>query len=308
MVSILNSIFPIFSLIALGGVLKAFRVINDDFIRVSDRLIYYIFFPVLLFWKIGKPAESSPVEWNAIAAVLCAVFAAFVLSLVYAKLTAMPDREVGSFSQACYRFSTYVGMAVVITNAGSEGVRQFAVLIGFAIPFINLLAVSSMVWYSGQEGSGGFRTALLVRSTVSNPLIIACVLGIAFSWQGFALPTFVDNTLRLMSLLALPLALLAIGGSLTLDAFGHHFRYSLAAAVIKLVVLPLVGYGLLHAFHVSGVSFKVAMIYFALPTSPNNYILSALLNSDLGLAAAAIVLSTLLSLPALSVTLAIFGA
>jgi predicted permease len=133
------------------------------------------------------------------------------------------------------------------------------------------------------------------------------VLGIAFSWQGIALPTFVDNTLRLMSLLALPLALLAIGGSLTLDAFGHHFRYSLVAAVIKLVVLPLIGYGLLHAFHVSGVSFKVAMIYFALPTSPNNYILSALLNSDLGLAAAAIVLSTLLSLPALSVTLAIFG-
>ena len=239
---------------------------------------------------------------------MCAVFVTFALSLVYAKLTAMPDREVGSFSRRCYRFSTYVGMAVVITNTGEEGVRQFAVLIGFAIPFINVLAVSSMVWYAGQEGSGSFSTSLLVRSTLSNPLIIACVLGIVFSRSGIALPTFVDNTLRLMSLLALPLALLAIGGSLTFAAFGKHVRYSLVAAAIKLIVMPLIGYGLLHAFHVTGVAFTVAMIYFALPTSPNNYILSALLDSDLELAAASIVLSTLLSLPALSVTLAIFGA
>lgn len=308
MVSILNSIFPIFSLIALGCILKGLRVINDDFIRVSDRLIYYIFFPVLLFWKIGKPAESLAIEWNVIAAVLCAVFAVFVLSLLYARLTGMPDREVGSFSQACYRFSTYVGIAVVITAAGEEGVRQFAVLIGFAIPFINVLAVSSMVWFSGQDGSGSFKTTLLVRSTVTNPLIIACILGLGYSEVGIPLPIFLDNALGLMSLLALPLALLSIGGSLTFAAFGKHFRHSMGAAAIKLVILPVIGYVLLHAFHVQGVPFKVAMIYFVLPTSPNNYILSALLDSDLGLAAAAIVLSTLLSLPALSVTLAIFGA
>ena len=307
MVSILNSIFPIFSLIALGSALKALRVINDDFIRVSDRLIYYIFFPVLLFWKIGKPAKTLSAEWNVIAAVLCAVFVAFLLSLLVAKLTRMPDHAVGSFSQACYRFSTYVGIAVVMTAVGEEGVRQFGVLVSFVIPFINVLAVSSMVWFSGEGNSGGYRTALLLKSTLTNPLIIACVLGIVYSRFGLPLPVFLDNALALMSLLALPLALMAIGGSLTFAAMGEHFTYSALAAVIKLILLPFIGYGFLCAFQVHGVPFKVAMIYFVLPTSPNNYILSALLNSDLRLAAAAIVLSTLLSLPALSVTLAIFA-
>jgi malonate transporter and related proteins len=307
MVSILNSIFPIFTMIALGSVLKGLRVINDDFIRVSDRLIYYILFPALLFWKIGKPAKALLLEWNVIAAVLCAVFVAFVLSLVVAWLVGMPDHEVGSFSQACYRFSTYVGMAVVMTDLGEEGVRQFGVLIGFAIPFINVLAVSSMVWFSGEGRSGGFKTALLVRSTLSNPLIVACVLGMAYAWMGVPLPIFLDNALSMMSLLALPLALLAIGGSLTFTAFGKYFGLSAVAAVIKFLILPIVGYCFLQAFGVQGVPFKVAMIYFVLPTSPNNYILSALLHSDLDLAVAAIVLSTLLSLPALSVTLAIFG-
>jgi malonate transporter and related proteins len=307
MVSILNSVFPIFAVIALGSILKALRVINDDFIRVSDRLIYYIFFPALLFWKIGKPAKTVSVDENFIAAVLCSVFVVFVLSLVYAKLIGMPDHEVGSFSQGCYRFSTYVGMAVVIADLGEEGVRQFGVLISFVIPFINVLAVSSMVWFSGENHSGKLRTSLLLRSTLSNPLIVACVAGIVFSRFGAPLPVFVDNALGLMSLLALPLALLAIGGSLTCSAFGKHFVHSLTAAAFKLIVMPVVGYGFLHVFHVSGVPYKVAMIYFALPTSPNNYILSALLNSDLSLAVATIVLSTLLSLPALSATLAIFG-
>ncbi len=307
MVSILNSVFPIFALIALGSVLKTLRVITDDFIRVSDRLIYYIFFPVLLFWKIGKPAQTLGVDGSFIAAVLCAVFVVFVLSLVYVKFSGMQDREVGSFTQGCYRFSTYVGMAVVMADSGEEGVRQFGVLISFVIPFINVLAVSSMVWFSGDHSSRGVRTSLLLRSTLSNPLIIACVLGGLHSRFGSSFPVFVENWLRLMSLAALPLALIAIGGSLTFTAFGRHFKYSAVAAVFKLMVMPLVGYGFLHAFHVAGVPFRVAMIYFALPTSPNNYILSALLNSDLGLAAAAIVLSTLLSLPALSATLAIFG-
>jgi len=200
-----------------------------------------------------------------------------------------------------------VGMAVVMTDLGEEGGRQFGVLIGFAIPFINVLAVSSMVWFSGEGSSRGFRTALLVRSTLSNPLIVACVFGIAYARLGMPWPLFLDNVLSLMSLLTLPLALLAVGGSMTFTAFGKHFGSSATAAGIKLLVLPLIGCCFLHAFGVQGVPFKVAMIYFALPTSPNNYILSALLHSDLSLAVAAIVLSTLLSLPALSVTLAIFG-
>jgi malonate transporter and related proteins len=68
-----------------------------------------------------------------------------------------------------------------------------------------------------------------------------------------------------------------------------------------------VGYWFLLAFHVSGPAFKIAMIYFALPTSPANYILSAQLNSDVELATAAIVLSTLLSIGSLSATVVLFN-
>ena len=303
---ILNGVLPVFAIIALGTALKQMRVIDDVFLGVSDRLIYYIFFPALLFWKIGKPSPEGSIEWAFIVAVMLSVLAVFVASLLFVKASRMPSYAVGSFCQGCYRFSTYIGMAAVMAALGEDGVRRFGVLIGFVIPFINVLAVSTLIWFSGEEYSLGRKAALLIKAMVSNPLIVACLMGLLYARLNTPFPVFADNTLGLMSMLALPLALISIGGSLTFTAFAGHLRYSLVAALFKLVLLPVVGYTMLHLLRVSPASFQVAMIYCALPTSPANYILSTQLNSDVDLATSSIVVSTLLSIGSLSLALALF--
>lgn len=306
MLLILNSLLPIFAIITLGSALKRLGWIDEFFIRASDRLIYYIFFPCLLFWKIGMPTTTAGIEWVFILSVLCAVFLVFLMSLLFVRLCGVPDYEVGSFSQSCYRFSSYVGIAVILSAVGENGVRQFGILIGFVIPFINVLAVLSMIWYSGESCSKDRRAGVMVKAVVSNPLILACLAGIFYSKLGIPFPSFVENTLRLTSLLTLPLALISIGGSLTFSRSKDHLGKAFVAALFKLIVLPVVGYILLKTFQVSSTAFKVAMIYFALPTSPQNYILSSQLNSDVELATSAIVLSTLLSIVSLSVILLMF--
>lgn len=304
--AVLDTVLPVFALMALGSMLKRVDAIDARFIEVSDRLIYYVFFPGLLFWKIGKPGALAGVDRSFVLAVLAGVFAVFVLCLLFTRIVRMPDREVGSFSQACYRFSTYVGMATALSALGDEGARLFGLLIGFCIPFINVLAVSSLIWFARESSTSGRRGRYLLTSTVSNPLILACGAGMIASYCGVHLPGWLDKTLALMSFMALPLALICIGGSLGFAAFNRHIKASFAAACFKLIALPAIGYGLLTLFEVQGIGAKVAMIYFALPTSPNNYILSAQLDSDTDLATASIVLSTLLSLVSLSAVLALF--
>jgi len=307
MVSVLNGVLPVFAVVGLGIVLKRLRVVDDAFLGVADRLIYYIFFPALLFWKIGKPSPENSMEWGFIAAIMLSVFVVFVASLAFVKLRRMPSYAVGSFCQACYRFSTYIGMATVMAAVGEEGVRRFAVLIGFVIPFINVLALSTLIWFSGPEYPRGRRATLLAKAMVSNPLILACLTGLIYAKLKIPFPTFVDNTLALMSTMALPLALISIGGSLRFTSFGGHLRYSLMAAAFKLFLLPVIGYVALKILNVAPVALQVGMIYCALPTSPNNYILSSQLNSDVDLAAGSIVLSTLLSILSLSAVLMLFG-
>ena len=304
---VLNNLFPVFALLFFGHLLKRFGFTHDTFLKTSDRLIYYIFFPALLFWKIGAAASEHAGDPGLYKAAICAVVGIYVLSSIYIKLFRVPAYQAGSFSQSCYRFNTYIGMAVVMSALGEDGARQFSILIGLIIPIINILAVTSLSWYSEKKVPLLQRVRFTAKALISNPLIIACLAGISY-WKligGF--PLFIDNTFQLASFVTLPLALFSIGGSLALSGMKDHLRLSLVACGFKLILLPITGYFFLTVFDTTGTSFKVGMIYFALPTSTALYILSSQLRSDTQLASVSIALSTILSFISLSVALLMKG-
>lgn len=300
---VLNSIFPVFGLIFIGTVLKKVRLTNDAFLATSDRLIYFVFFPLMLFWKIGG-ASSAEIDLAFCMAVICALLIVFALSALCIRFFGISDYEAGSFSQSCYRFNTYIGIAILINAMGENAVRIFGILIGFMIPLINVMAVSTLIWYSGKSYAPAERNRLLLRSLISNPLILGCLAGIVYGEFFGGFPVFLDNTLRLTSLVTLPLALISIGGGLRFSSFRNYRRQSILAAVVKLAVLPAVGFACLQLFGVAGLPFQVGMLFFALPTSTAIYVLSSQLNSDTALASAAIVISTLLSMMSIGIVLA----
>lgn len=303
---ILNSLFPVFTLILSGNLLKHYHLTNDAFLKTSDRLIYFIFFPVMLFWKIGG-ASSAGIDGSLCNAAVCAVLTLFVLSSLYIKVFKVSDYGAGTFSQSCYRFNSYIGMAVIINAAGETGVRYFGILIGFVIPLINVLSVSTLIWFSGKQFTFWERMRLTARALISNPLILACVAGIFYSRTIGIFPAFLENFFRLAAAVTLPLSLISIGGALTFTNLKGYFKLSLVASVLKLLILPITGYFFLKVFHVTEVPFTVGMIFFTLPTSTAIYALSSQLNSDTELASASIVLSTVLSFFSMSVALSVVG-
>lgn len=305
MESILNSLFPVFILLAIGVVLKRMQLTGDTFLKVSDKLVYYIFFPVMLFWKIGGAQTNGNMNLDYCIVALAATGGAFIFSMVCIRIFRISDFRAGSFSQSCYRFNTYIGMAVVINALGSEGIRYFGILISLVIPFINVIAVSTLTWFSGKKISQRDRIVMMAKAIISNPLILACIAGILYASFVNQFPAFLENTFRLMTSVTLPLALLSIGGSLTLKGISGHLKVSWVAAVIKLALLPITGYFLLNYFNIGGIAFRVSMIFFTLPTATSIYILSSQLNSDTELASSAIVLSTVVSFIPLSIALVI---
>ena len=302
---VLQSLFPVFFLLLLGAVLKRFTLTNEIFLKTADRLIYFIFFPVMLFWKIGGASAAADVDFGYVQAALCALLSTFVLSTAFIRLRPVPAYGAGSFSQSCYRFNSYIGMAIVMNALGEAGLLYFSILIGLLIPLINVLAVSLLIWFSGQPADGRRRVAVTLRALVTNPLIIACLAGMLYARTAGRFPVFLDNTFRLMTHVTLPLALLSVGGSLTMAGLRKNLSLAAAGTVFKLLVLPVTGYFFLRIFHITGLPFKTAMIFFALPTSTAIYVLSSQLHSDTDLASAVIMLSTLVSFVSLSIALLI---
>ncbi len=300
---ILNALFPIFSLLFLGGILRRLELTDHHFLKAADRLVYYIFFPLMLFWKIGSAPMGAGSQWLFVGITMLAVGIMFLISTLIIRLLPVASFLAGSFSQSCYRSNTYIGVAVILNSLGVEGIAYFGVLIALVIPLVNVCAVSLLIWYSGVEASGREKARIVTRALVANPLIVGCVLGIVYARLVGEFPQFINNSLQLMSMVTLPLALISIGGGLSFTGVYRHLPLSLLAAVCKLGLLPLIGYLLYRLFQVDGVPFQTGMIFFCLPTSTAIYVLSSQLNSDTELASAAIVVSTLLSFGALSVAL-----
>ena len=303
---VLNSLFPVFSLVALGVILKRCGLTNDRFLATSDRLVYYIFFPALLFYKIGAAEAGADIPWAFILAAFTASGLIYLLSAAAIFVFKISAFQAGTFSQSCYRFNTYIGMAVVLNAAGPEGVRAFSVLVGLIIPFVNILAVSTLIWYADNQLNLKRRLLLMVRSLISNPLILACLAGIVYARISGRFPPFIDNTLALFSMVTLPLALFSIGGSLQFKSMAGYLPVSLLGSFHKMALLPLIGLGCLKLWQVEPTLTQIGMLFFALPTSPAIYVLSSQLNSDTRLAAATIVLSTLLGFFSLSIVLIVF--
>jgi predicted permease len=300
---ILDTIFPLFTLLLLGRVLRSANITDGPFLKTADKLVYYVFFPAMLFWKIGNSTGRDGFSAGLCLAGIMAVILVFGLSLIYIRKSRMIAFQAGSFSQACYRFNTYIGMAIVMNTLGEEGVRHFGILAGFAIPVINVLAVSVLIWHSDRNLEMKDKIYFFLRALISNPLILGCAAGFLVSKSGFIFPQVMNNTFALMTSVTLPLALISIGGTLSFKEFACHTKTSLAAAFFKLLVLPLVGILMLKIFGVTGVPFKTGMIFFCLPTSTAIYVLSAQLNSDTELASSAIMTSTLFSFISLSLAL-----
>ncbi len=301
---VLQHLFPVFSLIVLGIVLKHYGLTNDTFLDTADRLIYYIFFPALLFWKIGGARlDLTPQLIALYLAVASAIAVVYLASLLYILLLKVPDFQAGAFSQSCYRFNTYIGVAVILNVYGTQGVARFGVLIGVMIPLINLLAVTTLIWFSRQPHDSRRRTVIAIKALISNPLIVACLCGLIYANVMESFPPLIDNTLRLGASVSLPLALISIGGSLTFRTLKSHLSLATVGVVFKLLLLPTAGYMFMRIFHVDETMLPIGAIFFALPTSTAIYVLSAQLSSDTQYASAAIVLSTVLSFFSLSFVL-----
>ncbi len=304
---ILDNVLPVFLLIAAGWLLRRRGLTSEAFLKTGDRLVYYAFFPALLFWKIGGTPASVAVPWRLWAAGLAPILVMWLLSLAVIGAARVGRFGAGAFSQATYRFNTYVAIAVVFNAQANAGVARLGELLGPAIPLCNVLAVVTLIWFSRESLGQQERLRLTLRALVQNPLILACAAGMLWARLLPPWPAAVDNTLRLASSFTLPFALISIGGTLTFAGLRPRLPLALTAALLKVAVLPLLGWWALRLVGLEGPDLLTAMLFFAMPASTAMYVLSGQLGSDADLSSAVIVLSTLLSFVSLSAVLLLFG-
>lgn len=300
---ILHIVVPVFVVIGLGYALKRTGLIDSAFLFQTNRLVYYICLPLLLFHKIGTADFSSnfngPLLWGS----ALAIALAFLLSYGYALLRRYPPAIAGAFSQGAFRGNlAYVGLAIVFNAYGNEGLTRAGILMGFLVPVLNFFAVIALLLpHKGTDSRSGIR--LIARQILANPLILASFAGILWSFLSLPVPSILERSLQITTGMTLPLALLAIGGAFSMDKLKGDLVQAGLATSIKIVLMPAIAALLLALLGVDGRDLSIGVLMAGTPTATATYIMAHQMKADAELAGSIVMLSTLLS--SLTYTLAL---
>lgn len=162
----------------------------------------------------------------------------------------------------------------------------------------NLLAVFALTIPARREKR--VETHVVVKDIVTNPLILAGAAGIVVSFLGFSLGRIVLETGNYLSAMALPLALIGVGGSLDLDSLGQRLLEKFTTVGLKRVVCPLFLIPPAYWMGIRGEDLVILFTLFATPTAVVSYIMARSMDGDAKLAADIVLLSTLGSIVTLS--------
>lgn len=296
---------PVFSLVLLGFVLRRLRLPGDEFWPYCERLVYFLLFPALLVTRLSV----VPLTGELIAALaLALVIPTLVVSaglLLLLPLSDFPGHTFSSVFQGAIRFNTYVALAVGAALEPQRGLELTAIAAAFMIPLVNLLCVSVLVLLGERRRPDWWLQ--LARGLSTNPLILACLAGLALNASGWQLPGFLADTAQLLGQTALPLGLLAVGAGLVLRlSYGQLGAIALSSAA-KLVVLPLLAWLVCRWLETPPGPARIAVMFAALPTASSAYILARQMGGDHQTMAAIITVQTLVAMLTLPWLLGLAG-
>ena len=291
---------PDVSLILLGFLLCRYTALDRAVWEQAEKLVFFVFFPVLLFHSIVK----SPLDLSATSGLIMGglTLAASGIALTYVLpylpwLGARLDRrEHAACAQIGFRFNSFIALAMAERLAGPEGLLLIAVLIGVCVPIFNMAAIWPMARHS-QTNFG--------RELLRNPFIIATVSGLLANLLGFHIPNWLEPSVSRIGAGSLALGLMAAGAGMRLGSMKEAKALSVAVLLIKHMLLPLVALFLSHALDLSKAQTLVLLAFSALPTAPTAYVLAARMGYNGPLVAGLVTLSTLLGLLSLPFAIAL---
>jgi malonate transporter and related proteins len=143
--------------------------------------------------------------------------------------------------------------------------------------------------------------AKLAQRVILNPMVLSTLVGVAWSAFGAPMPSPVSAYLRILADALTACALFAIGLGLSVDGLLANFGRSALLTIVKLVIMPLIVFGLSIGVRLDPLYTAAAVICAGVPTAKTVYILAGEYRCEESLVAATVSMTTLCSIATLIV-------
>ena len=286
-----NAVAPIFILLVVGYFLKAIKFVDQKSLNTINKLVFNLFLPVLLFYNIYKTDTGSIFDTKLVVFSLAFVILSFAAGYIIALICTKDNAKRGVMIQGFFRSNLAIfGVPIVGYICGEGSGALTALMVAITIPVFNVLAVIALERFRAE--GGGLNFWRLLKGIIKNPLIIGCLLGLIFFLTGIKLPSILEKSVKDISGVATPLAIMVLGAKFEFSAVKGCLKELAVTLSARLIIIPF--FVLLAAVLLgfSGEALACILITFASPVATSSFAMAQQMGGDEQLAAQLVVMSS----------------
>ncbi len=303
-------IFTGFAVIALavfvGWIAGRFGVLGPGARQVLAQLNFNVLAPFLLFSVLATADVgalfSALLPVSALAAITMMLVFALVSLAVWRR--GLARTVIGSLASGYVNGNNF-GIPIAVYMLGDAAYSAPVVLLQLLLFAPVALAVL------GAKVEGRTSAWEIIRTTLTNPIIVGSLLGVLVAVSGLELPPIVLEPIELIGHAAVPLMLIAYGLSLhgqRLLEPGSGRRDVLVATTLKLIAMPVAAWALgRFVFGLDGIDLYAVTVLAALPTAQNVFVFAQRYETAEIVARDTVFLTTIGSVPALLAVALLLG-
>lgn len=298
-----NIVMPLVLMMATGMLIRRVGLVSEGAFRVINRIVFYIGIPSLVFH--GVVTDPTPARWEYALWVAGSVLAAFVLSMLLARVLTKDPSKRGTLAQAAYRSNDGIfglAIATALLGEGNTGTMAFTLVIS-----ASLFGVTGVLCYELNRG-GKVNIGKVLLNTLKNPVLISAILAFIVRFSGIKLPVVIEKPIEYFKNMCTPLGFLVLGGVLSFKSLREDWKFVTVISLVKLVVFPAAVCTL--AYFVGGLrGAELASIFivFSAPVAMSCMPMASELGGDVKLSSELIAVTTVLSLLTVFLYLTFFG-
>ena len=297
---------PIFIIIAIGFLIRRRKILSEEGVGLLNRLAYNIGLPSLIFLSITSYSLSDIFNIQIIKVIYLTYAILILLTILINLAVKRSGKTKGAIIVSSFRCNmAFVGFPIILAAYGDLALAKASLVAAFLVPVNIIVTMVIFKFYNRrEEGIGAGR---LLLNFVKDPMIIASISGILFSYLELRIPEIIYNSLDIISGMTVAIALLSIGASFKFVHLKNDFKMVSYISFNKLILMPVVVFVLsTFVFRVEAIDRNVMVILFATPLAVAAYIMAKELRSNHQLLASALIFTTIISALAISAWLLIF--
>lgn len=300
----LNATMPIFLMMVLGYILKKMKWITPVVSSALDKLVFRVFLPALIFVDLADQDFISMWDTSFVLFCMIATIVSILIAWGLSMIKIDPD-DRGEFIQASYRSAAATLGIAFMTNI-YDNAAMVALMILASVPIYNVVAVIVLSLFSpDRTGLDGKALAgKTVKSVITNPIILAILVGFIFSLLKIPRPFIIDKSIGYLANLASPLALISLGSSFEFENVHKKLGPVLRILFNKLLLFCLLFLPLAIVMGFRDDKLVAALIMLGSATTSSSYIMAKNMGHKGTLTSCSVMLTTLFA--SFSLTLWLF--